>query len=227
MAGPERRILYGRRRGHRLRPERRRLLTERLPELEIRLPESGRLDPAQLSGGRPLWLEIGFGGGEHLIWQAKAHPEVLLIGCEPYINGVARLLALAEAAGLGNIRVLVDDARLLLRALPGACLERIFVLFPDPWPKSRHHKRRIVNPETAAAFARLLVQGGEVRLATDDIGYGRAMLSTLLAEPGLEWLAERPADWRGRSADWPATRYEEKAIAAGRRPLYLRFRRRA
>ena len=185
MAGPERRILYGRRRGHRLRPERRRLLTERLPELEIRLPESGRLDPAQLAGGRALWLEIGFGGGEHLIWQAKAHPEVLLIGCEPYINGVARLLALAEAAGLGNIRLLVDDARLLLRALPDACLERIFVLFPDPWPKSRHHKRRIVNPETAAAFARLLVQGGEVRLATDDMDYGRAMLGTLLAEPGL------------------------------------------
>jgi tRNA (guanine-N7-)-methyltransferase len=227
MAGSERRLLYGRRRGHRLRPERKRLMAERLPEVEIRLPPSGRIEAAELSRGRPLWLEIGFGGGEHLVWQAKAHPEALLIGCEPYINGVARLLALAEAQGVGNIRVLVDDARLLLRALPDACLERVFVLFPDPWPKSRHHKRRIVNPETARAFARLLVPGGELRLATDDMGYGRAMLSTLLAEPRLEWLARRPADWRERPADWPATRYEEKALAAGRRPLYLRFARRA
>ena len=109
---------------------------------------------------------------------------------------------------------MVDDARLLLRALPDACLERIFVLFPDPWPKTRHHKRRIVNPATVAEFARLLAQRGELRLATDDMGYARAMLLALAACPELCWLARRPADWRERPPDWPATRYEAKARSA-------------
>lgn len=221
------RLIYGRRKGHRLRPGQRRLLAERLPELQLRLPESGRLDPASLFPDRRvrLWLEIGFGGGEHLAAQAEAHPEVGLLGCEPYVSGVARLLALAEARGLANLRLLVDDARLLLPALPTGCLERIFVLFPDPWPKTRHHKRRIVNPGTAAEFARLLAPGGELRLATDDGGYVRAMLTALLARPELVWQAERPADWRARPADWPPTRYEAKALAAGRPCIYLRCRR--
>src|SRR5690606_33622725 len=135
------------------------------------LPESGGIDPGTLfPDGRPLWLEIGFGGGEHLAAQAAAHPDRGLIGCEPYVSGVARLLAVAEAQELANLRIVVDDARALLAALPDGCLERIFVLFPDPWPKARHHKRRIVNPATAAQFARLLQPGGELRLATDDMG---------------------------------------------------------
>jgi tRNA (guanine-N7-)-methyltransferase len=220
------RRLYGRRRGHRLRPGRARLLEERLPQIRIELSEEGRLDPTPLfPQACPIWLEIGFGGGEHLIWQAREHPDVGLIGCEPFINGVARLLALAEAEGIGNIRVVVDDARLLLDALPHACLERIFVLFPDPWPKARHHKRRIVNPATAAAFGRLLRPGGEARLATDDMGYARAMLQAMLSRPEFEWQAERPFDWRDRPSDWPPTRYEQKAIRAGRSCVYLRFRR--
>jgi tRNA (guanine-N7-)-methyltransferase len=224
-----RRQIYGRRQGHRLRPERRRLLAELLPKLQLELPASGRLDPAALFPDRRqrLWLEIGFGAGEHLAAQAAAHPEVGLIGCEPYIAGVARLLAAAEGARLDNLRLVVDDARLLLHALPDACLERIFVLFPDPWPKTRHHKRRIVNPATAVEFARLLAPGGELRLATDDMGYARAMLLTLAARPELAWLAERPAEWRQRPADWPATRYEQKAAAAGRAAVYLRYRRQA
>ena len=157
------------------------------------LPESGRIDPARLfADQRPLWLEIGFGGGEHLAAQAAAHPDRGLIGCEPFITGVARLLALAEAQGSTNIRIAVEDARLLLEALPDGCLERIFVLFPDPWPKTRHHKRRIVNPATARQFARLLRPGGELRLATDDMAYARAMLLALLPVSGLGWLAERP-----------------------------------
>jgi tRNA (guanine-N7-)-methyltransferase len=221
------RLIYGRRQGHRLRPERRRLLAERLPEVQLTLPESGQIDPPALFPDRRehRWLEIGFGAGEHLAAQAKAHPEVGLIGCEPYITGVARLLAIAERDRLDNLRLVVDDARLLLRALPDACLERIFVLFPDPWPKTRHHKRRIVNPATMAEFARLLTAGGELRLATDDMGYARAMLLALLPRTELVWLAERPADWRSRPADWPATRYEEKARAAGRVAVYLRCRR--
>jgi tRNA (guanine-N7-)-methyltransferase len=190
------------------------------------VPASGRIDPATLfADRRPLWLEIGFGGGEHLAAQAAAHPDRALIGCEPYISGVARLLALAEARALTNLRIVVDDARLLLDALPDGCLERIFVLFPDPWPKARHHKRRIVNPATAAQFARLLVTGGELRLATDDMGYARAMLLALLPVRELNWLADDPSDWRTRPSDWPATRYEEKAREAGRACVFLRFRR--
>ena len=138
---------------------------------------------------------------------------------------MARLLAEIEARGLENIRIVVDDARLLLEALPERTLDRIFVLFPDPWPKARHHKRRIVNPTTAAAFGRLLRAGGELRLATDDPGYQRVMLETLLARPEFDWRATQAADWRTRPADWPPTRYEQKARAAGRHPVFLTFER--
>jgi tRNA (guanine-N7-)-methyltransferase len=218
------RRIYGRRKGHRLRPGRQRLLDERLPDIALQVPESGRIDPASLFPGRSrLWLEIGFGGGEHLAAQAAAHPDVGVIGCEPYLTGVARLLSMAGT--LDNVRVVVDDARLLLAALPSGSLERIFILFPDPWPKARHHKRRIVNPLTAAEFARLLVPGGELRLATDDMSYVRAMLVSLLPRPELDWLAAGPSDWRERPADWPPTRYEEKAKAAGKACVYLRFAR--
>ena len=223
------RLIYGRRKGHRLRPGRQRLLDELLPKLQVNLPEGGPLDPASLFAQRPdrIWLEIGFGGGEHLAAQAAAHPEVGLIGCEPFIGGVARLLWLIETQGLTNIRLFADDARLLMQALPESCLERIFVLFPDPWPKTRHHKRRIVNPSTAAEFGRLLRSGGEVRLATDDMSYARAMLLALRGRPELQWRARRPADWRERPADWPQTRYESKAVAAGQPCVYLRFKRAA
>ena len=221
------RLIYGRRKGHRLRPGRRRLLEELLPRLQVTLPESGQIDPATLFLERreEFWLEIGFGGGEHLVAQAAAHPQVGLIGCEPYVSGVARALSAIERQGLGNVRLFMDDARLLMQALPDGCLGRIFVLFPDPWPKTRHHKRRIVNPSTAAEFARLLAAGGELRLATDDLSYARAMLLALRARPELRWQARRPGDWRSRPADWPPTRYGDKALAAGRACAYLRFLR--
>jgi tRNA (guanine-N7-)-methyltransferase len=221
------RLIYGRRKGHRLRPGRQRLLDELLPKLQVSLPEAGPLDPADLFAHSPrrIWVEVGFGGGEHLAYQAAAHPDVGLFGCEPFIGGVARLLSLIETQGLANIRLFTDDARLLMQALPDACLERVFILFPDPWPKTRHHKRRIVNPVTAREFGRLLQPGGEVRLASDDMGYVRAMLLALHARPELQWLARRPADWRERPADWPMTRYESKAVAAGRACVYLRFLR--
>jgi tRNA (guanine-N7-)-methyltransferase len=218
---------FGRRRARRLRAHQATLVTDLLPRLRPDLaqsPKSGltRLFPTDI---REIWLEIGFGGGEHLAAQAAAHPECGLIGCEPYITGVARLLALAGERGLTNLRVVVDDARLLLEALPDGCLERIFVLFPDPWPKTRHHKRRIVNPATAAQFARLLAPGGELRLATDDMDYARAMLLAVLPERRLTWLAREPAGWRQPPPDWVKTRYQEKALAAGRRCVFLRFER--
>lgn len=218
------RLIYGRRKGHRLRPGRQRLLAEVLPDLEVILPESRPLDAATLFPGRDrLWLEIGSGGGEHLVAQALANPQVGLIGCEPYVSGVARTLSFLESHRLDNVRLFTDDARLLLRALPDACLERIFVLFPDPWPKKRHHKRRIVNPTTATQFQRLLRAKGELRLATDDLTYARAMLLALRLCPSLRWQARRRSDWRARPSDWPPTRYENKALAAGRACVYLRF----
>lgn len=223
-----RRFLYGRRKGPRLRPGRRRLLEELLPRLSIDLPAEGRLEPATLFPRpvRACRLEIGFGAGEHLEAEAAAHPEIGFIGVEPFLAGVARLLAAIDERGLDNIRILVDDARLLLRALPEGSLARIDVLFPDPWPKARHHKRRIVAPSTVAEMARVLAPGGELRLATDDPGYARWMLAAVLGERRLEWLAERAADWRTPWPDRPTTRYEAKALVAGRRPVYLRCRRR-
>ncbi len=220
------RRIYGRRQSHRIRPARKRLLEERLPEIQIHIPDDGSpipLGEVQSQAPQRCWVEVGFGGGEHLAQQAAANPDVLLIGCEPYVNGVARLLSLIEDAD--NVRVVIDDARLLLKALPEASLDRIFVLFPDPWPKTRHHKRRIVNPETLADMARILKPGGELRLATDIMSYARPMLSQALADGHFNWLAERPGDWRDRPADWPATRYEEKARKAGRRPVFLKFER--
>lgn len=223
--GLQRRI-YGRRQSHRIRPTRKRLLEERLPDLQIRIPEDGspiQLGEVQSARCSQHWLEVGFGGGEHLATQALANPDVTLIGCEPYVNGVARLLSLIEDAD--NVRVVIDDARLLLKALPAASIERVFVLFPDPWPKARHHKRRIVNPETLADMARILKPGGELRLATDIMSYARPMLAAALADGRFDWQAERPADWCERPDDWPATRYEEKALQAGRSPVFFRFRR--
>lgn len=227
-AARPRRVLYGRKSGPALGAKAKERLERQLPALALSLPETGDLDPRALfSPPRAgIWLEIGFGGGEHLARQAAANPDVGLIGVEPYLDGVARLSRLIGAEGLDNIRLFVDDARLLLDRLPEASLERIFVLFADPWPKKRHWKRRIVNTQTTARFADLLADGGELRLATDDPGYWRWILAHLLAEPRLAWQVTRPRDWRERTPDWPSTRYEEKALASGRRPVFLRFRRR-
>jgi tRNA (guanine-N7-)-methyltransferase len=220
------RLIYGRRTAHKLRPATKRALDEVLPRLRLEVPEEGQLDVSGLFGERrPLWLEIGFGAGEHLFAQMERHPQAGFIGCEPFVSGVAKLLARHDPDRNDNLRVAVDDARLLLTALPDASIERLFVLFPDPWPKTRHHKRRIVNPATASAFARVLAPGGKLRLASDDPGYVRAMLEAVLPHPELIWQARRPSDWRERPEDWPPTRYEEKARAAGRRPYFLDFLR--
>jgi tRNA (guanine-N7-)-methyltransferase len=226
-AGPPRRI-YGRRRGRPLRPGQRHLHETLLPRLAVSLPETRPLDPASLFTPRPaeVWLEIGFGAGEHLAAQAEAHPATGFLGCEVFENGVARLIAEIERRRLANIRIFPDDARALLDALAPASLDRVFILFPDPWPKTRHHKRRLVSTATLDRLATLMRPGAELRLATDDRDYLAWMLEHATAHPGFEWLARRPADWRERPPDWPPTRYEEKARAAGRTPVFLRFARR-
>jgi tRNA (guanine-N7-)-methyltransferase len=174
---------------------------------------------------REVWLEIGFGGGEHLVWQAKAHPDVGFIGCEPFEDGVIKLIAAVEQDGLTNVRVHADDARPLLRRLPDASLGRVFILFPDPWPKKRHHKRRIVSAGTLEEIARLLRPGGELRIGTDVSAYAGAILAVAQQCPRLRWTAQSPQDWRLRPPDWPQTRYEAKAVAAGRRCYFFRFER--
>ncbi len=220
--------LHGRRKGRPLRPGLQRLIDGLLPRLRVTLPPAGPLDPATLftPPRAALWLEIGFGGGEHLAWQAARNPEVGLIGCEVFENGIATLLRAVEAEGLDNLRIFTDDARLLLAQLPEACLERAFLLFPDPWPKRRHADRRFLQPATLDALARLLRDGAELRLASDDPKMQAWMLARLLDHPDFLWTARHAADALTRPDDWPETRYEAKALAAGRRPLYLRFVRR-
>jgi len=222
------RTLYGRRKGKKLRPGQQELLETQLPRLSIATPAEGeRFDPHTLfPDKKEVWLEIGFGAGEHLIWQARQHPQIGFIGCEPFINGLARGLGAAVQEGLHNIRFLQDDARLLLRALPERSIGRAFILFPDPWPKLRHHKRRLVATPTLDLLAAAMKDGAELRLATDDASYLPWMVEHATRHPAFEWLAEGPADWRTRPADWPPTRYEKKALAAGRRPAYLRLVRR-
>jgi tRNA (guanine-N7-)-methyltransferase len=204
------------------------LLTELLPRLRFAVPETGRLDPRALFAGAvdAVWLEVGFGGGEHLSAQAAVAPMTGMIGAEVFENGVVKLLGEIERRQLGNLRLFIDDARLLLAALPEASLQRVFILFPDPWPKLRHHKRRIVSRETLDRLACVMADGAELRLATDDADYLCWMLERATAHADFEWLARRAEDWRERPADWPATRYEQKALAAGRTPAFLRFRRR-
>jgi tRNA (guanine-N7-)-methyltransferase len=199
-----------------------------LPGVAVALPAAPPLDLAALFGGprAAYWLEIGFGGGEHLAWQAAHHPEVGLIGIEPFVNGVVAALGQIHAARLANVRLWPEPAAALLDALPAGAFARVFVLFPDPWPKVRHHKRRFIQRPNLDRLARLMIPGAELRVATDDADYGHWILAALLDHPAFVWLARRPADWRERPADWPETRYERKARAAGRAPLFLRVARR-
>ena len=220
--------LYGRRRARPLRPGQRQLQQELLPRLTIDLPRAGPLDPGSLfpMPVGEVWLEIGFGAGEHLAEQAEHHPEIGFIGCEVFEDGIVRLLGEVARRGLGNVRLFTDDARLLLAALPPRSIGRVFILFPDPWPKRRHHKRRLVAPATLDLLGAAMSDGAELRLATDDRDYLAWMLEHTLAHRDFVWLARRAADWRERPEDWPATRYEAKARAAGRTPAFLRFMRR-
>ncbi len=223
------RSLYGRRSGHKLRPGRRAMLERLLPPLRVQLASDPgvSLDPVSLFPFSPtdLWLEIGFGAGEHLAYQAKANPSIGIIGCEPFVNGIASLLSHLDEQHLENVRIYTDDARLLLDRLPAASVGRLFALFPDPWPKKRHHKRRLISVEIVQILAHVLKDGAELRLATDHAEYACWILWHLNDHPAFAWMALGPSDWRSRPSDWPETRYEKKARAQGGQPIYLCYRR--
>ncbi|MBX9926100.1 MAG: tRNA (guanine(46)-N(7))-methyltransferase TrmB [Hyphomicrobiaceae bacterium] len=213
---------FGRRRGRTASPRQRKLLDEGLPQLGFDLARPAH---EQIDLERETWLEIGFGGAEHLLWQARSKPEVTIIGCEPFEDGVVKALSGIEADALTNIRLYADDARPLLRWLPPGSITRAFVLFPDPWPKKKHVKRRLVNPQTLDLLARVLKPGAELRIATDIGDYARTILLAVMGHSEFDWPARGPEDWRERGPDWPPTRYEEKAVREGRRSAYFRFRR--
>ena len=228
MTGPRRYQLYGRRKAKPLSNRRRALIDTLLPRLRIDLPPLGCLDPFALFAERPVevWMEIGFGGGEHLMAVAAANPRTGFIAAEVFLNGIAKLLHGIDAGSAANIRIFDGDARSLLERLAPETINRLFILYPDPWPKARHHRRRLINPATLSELFRVIRPGGELRIASDIADYLRWTLVHIRAHGGFFWCAERAADWRTRPADWPATRYEAKAIAAGRMPTYLRFTRR-
>lgn len=225
-----RRNFYGRLKGKTLKASQRRYLAEDLAALSPGKvswednPDRVPLDMAALFGDKPVWLEIGFGGGEHLVHQAALNPGVGIIGCEPYINGVAMLLGKIRRAGVENLSVHPGDARDLFDVLPEASIGRAFLLYPDPWPKSRHHRRRFVTQEHLVPLARVMQPGAILRVATDIEDYVRQTLEEV-PRFGFEWLAQRPADWREPWDDWVSTRYEQKALREGRVPHYLTFRR--
>lgn len=256
MIAPFPRKLYGRRKGPKLSPHKEELRRTLLPKLALKLipgadPRTYFLPPPcggeqrqrasearSASGGGPVedvWLEIGFGAGEHLLQVALANPRVGLIGAEPYEAGVAKLLSKIDqelsspvcggerSGAAANIRLHEGDARDILEALPDASLGRVFLLFPDPWPKTRHHKRRFIQTEMLDRLARVMKPGAELRVASDDAGYVAWTLERALAHPAFRWTAECASDWKTRPASWPQTRYEAKALHGP--PAYLAFRR--
>ncbi len=225
------RNFYGRIHGKTLRPNQKDHLENDLADLSPGAvdwqanPDRIPIDLAARFGARPVWLEIGFGGGEHLVHMAARYPEVAIIGCEPFINGVAMLLGKIRAAGVTNLAVHPGDARDLFDVLPDGSIAKAFLNYPDPWPKARHHKRRFVTPDHLGPLARVLASGAEFRVATDIPDYVRQTLEEV-PRAGFEWLAESPDDWRQPWEDWFSTRYEQKALREGRVPHYLTFRRR-
>jgi tRNA (guanine-N7-)-methyltransferase len=219
--------LHGRRKGKALRPHQARLVEELLPRLAV--DSSAAIPDARALFAQPVadvWLEIGFGGGEHLIRTAAEHPQVGFIGCEPFVNGMAKTLAAIEAQRLANIRLHAGDAADVLARLPSASLGRVFLHFPDPWPKRRQRKRRFISDESLAGLARVMRGGAELRFATDIDDYAGWTLARILRAADFLWPAEQTADWTRPWEGWRETRYEAKAKQAGRRPAYLTFVRR-
>jgi tRNA (guanine-N7-)-methyltransferase len=219
------RAFFGRRKGHRLRPHQAALFEGLLPRLAIDLagpPDLAAQFPRALDAVR---LEIGFGGGEHLLEEARAAPHTGFIGCEPFVNGMAKILALIEATGVDNIRLYAGDAVDLLRWLPADSLAGVDLLYADPWPKRRHWKRRFVQDDTVAMLARVLQPGASFRFASDIADYVAWTLERLLRAPQFAWTAERADDWRLPWPGFSGTRYEAKAKREGRVPCHLVFRR--
>ncbi len=219
--------LYGRRRGKPLSPRRVGLMATDFQSLVIDIERPSPRDLADLFPHAPseVSLEIGFGGGEHLVAGAAAAPVAGFIGVEPYLNGMASAVAAIHDAGLANIRLFDGEASRLLDWLPPASLAAVDLLYPDPWPKKRHWKRRFVSAGNLDRLARALKAGGLFRFASDIPSYVEWTLVHMLRHPAFAWTAERVGDWREPFPDWPGTRYEAKALAAGRAPTYLTFRR--
>jgi tRNA (guanine-N7-)-methyltransferase len=218
---------FGRRKGHKLRAHQADLIAQLLPRLALDIAAPPRTDLPDLFHPRAgaVRLEIGFGGGEHLAAEARAHPETGFIGCEPYVNGMAKILAQIETQEIRNVRLFAGDAAELLAWLPAGALARIDLIHPDPWPKRRHWKRRFVQDATIAAMARVLKGGGEFRFVSDIDDYCTWTLAHLARSRDFVWTAERAADWREPWDGYTMTRYGRKAEREGRRAIYLRFRR--
>lgn len=222
------RQFYGRRRGRVLRIVPRTLTERRLPalRLDLAVPAPPSLGPLFATPVTDFHLEIGFGSGEHLAWLAERHSGVGFIGVEPFVNGVAALVGHIDARGLDNIRIHDHEVAPLLHWLPDSSIGRTYVLFPDPWPKRRHRKRRLIGPETLRRLARVMRSGAELRVASDVDDYVATTLAAIRGSAEFHWPVETDARWRDDRVGWPPTRYERKAIAAGRRCRYFRFVRR-
>jgi tRNA (guanine-N7-)-methyltransferase len=220
--------LWGRRKGKPLSMRRADVMAARLPSLAIDTEATVPTDIAELFPDHvsAVFLEIGFGGGEHMVHEAQAHPEIGFIGVEPFLNGLAKAVASITELELGNIRLFGGDASRLLDWIPPASVQRVDLLYPDPWPKKRHWKRRFVGPQNLDRIARALARDGEFRVASDIESYITWTLQHCLRREDFEWTADRADDWRRPYEGWPGTRYERKAIAAARRPAYLTFRKR-
>ena len=210
--------LYGRSKGKALRQHQTELMATLLPRLALDLSA-----PLPLRADRETRLEIGFGGGEHLIEAATREPEVDFFGCEPFVNGMARLLTRIDERGLANIRLFQGDAAEVLDRLPDASLSRVYLFYPDPWPKRRHRKRRFVSEENLARLARVMKPGSELRFATDIDDYAAWTLARLRVCDAFKWRVGAASDWLTPWEGWTQTKYEAKAVAAGRRPVYLTF----
>ncbi|NBE07694.1 tRNA (guanine(46)-N(7))-methyltransferase TrmB [Paragemmobacter ruber] len=227
-AVPERRNFYGRVHGKTLRASQKQYLAEDLGKVRLagitveENPGRSPIDPVALFGERPLWLEVGFGGGEHLVHMAARYPRIGIIGCEPFVNGVAMLLGKIRAAGVDNLAIHPGDVRDLFDVLPDASVAKAFLNYPDPWPKARHHRRRFVTPGYLVALARVMAPGAEFRVATDIPDYVRQTLEEV-PKAGFDIVAQAGAG--GAWEDWLSTRYEQKALREGRAPHYLTFRR--
>ena len=218
---------YGRIKSRVIKPLQAALFDTLLPGIAVPDPAAGPIDPkALMPEATEVWLEIGFGGGEHLAAQAAANPQALMIGCEPFLNGVASLLRHIDDGELKNVRIHTDDARAVVEALPEASLDRIMILFPDPWHKVRHNKRRLIQDEFVAALVRVLKPGGRLRFVTDWKDYAEWALERFNRNPGLVWLAEDAEDWKTAPSDHVITRYEEKKLG-DTAPLFLEFGREA
>jgi len=222
----ENRRFYGRRQGHSLSLVRKKLMSDLLPDLLIDPDNYDILGTSLLfKPNTEVWMEIGFGAGEHLVFHAERNPKIGFIGCEPYVNGMAALLSQIKKKSLTNIRLYNDDARILIKRLAPNFINRVFILFSDPWPKKRHHRRRYINVENLNDLSRVMRDRAKLHFATDDMGFARWSLDLFNKHPDFSWLVNGPEDWRNSYPDSTRTRYEKKAINCGRKCIYLTFQR--